>query len=92
MSARLRVRLVAPQDDGKGGIEWRVDVCDPALCGTHNAGTDERLRAIWDAGEDYFCVYGPTALDAIREGVDSVHSGEAKKYFDDVRQAYGVTA
>lgn len=87
MSERLRVRLVGSQDNGENGIEWRADVSDPSL----SVDTDARLHAIWNNGDDFFCVYGSTALDAIREGVESVHGGFARRYFQDIRRIYGLT-
>lgn len=77
---KLRLRLDGSQDDGKGGTEYRVDLSDPALT--------VRGTLVYEHGEDYYCVYGPTALDALREAVRQVESGAAADHFADVRHEY----
>lgn len=85
---RIRLRIAGKQENGHGGTEVRVDVVCVPLITPDVVGT--AAQAIWDNGDDYYCVYGPTALDAIRVAMSAVEDGTVAQHFAAVATHYGV--
>lgn len=75
---KYRIRLAYAVN----GTEFMVCVYDPRLFVN---------EAAFEQGEDYYCVYGPTALAAVEAAVDDVQKGNAERHFAKVRQEFGVS-
>jgi hypothetical protein len=67
---------------GWNGSEFRVDVVDVTL------KDRDQAEAIADNGDDFFCVYGSSALAALDLAVRQVENGSAEKHFDEVRRQW----
>ncbi len=79
----FRVRTSWSQEDDQGGTEHMIEVTDVAL----NA---DKTGAVYNQGQDFYCVYGPTALDAVLVACAQVHDGTAADYFRGVREDFGL--
>lgn len=81
MSAPFRLVIAGPQDSNCDGVvdEVRVDiVCRPL----------QTSEAALDNGDDYFCTYGPTATQALAEGLRLIAAGVAELHFREVARLY----